>query len=272
MPNKLLGQNFLNNPQILERLVSAVDARAGDTILEVGPGHGALTLPLAVACAAANANLVAVEKDHALAEAVKDRLDKTEESNVRVVAGDILELIDSYLTVHGSTLKVIGNIPYYLTGHLLRLISESETAPARCVFMVQKEVALRIAAAPPDMNRLAASVQYWAVPKILMMVSRKEFTPVPKVDSAVVVLEKRESSASPDAVRYFAAMRALFTQPRKTIFNNLAVDPSIFEAAAGLSRKEFLAKQLQELGIDPGDRPQALSVRQISDIAEKFLA
>ncbi|HVO28941.1 MAG TPA: 16S rRNA (adenine(1518)-N(6)/adenine(1519)-N(6))-dimethyltransferase RsmA [Candidatus Paceibacterota bacterium] len=258
MANKLLGQHFLKNRGAAGKIVAAVGARPGDTIIEIGPGHGELTRPLA----ATGARVIAIEKDGALAE----QLDKTGIPNLEVIAGDVLTMLPA-LAADGG--KLVGNLPYYLTGHLLRLISELETKPARCVFMVQKEVALRMTAAPPHMNRLAASVQFWAEPDIVANLPKSDFSPQPKVDSTVVQLEAKPAisdAAAPTSAQYYAAVRILFSQPRKTLLNNLT---------AGRPRsaefpKDDISKILEALGANPQLRPQNLTVGQIGAIAKAF--
>lgn len=261
MPNKLLGQNFLKNAAVLQKIIAAVDVEKGDAIFEIGPGHGELTLPLAKACGAVGARLVAIEKDAALADAARNAMRAAGIENAEIVTGDALQFFNSDAWRPPADFKIAGNIPYYLTGHLLRVISELPEYPARCVFLVQKEVAERMAADAGDMNRLAASVQFWAEPRIITRVSRRDFHPQPKVDSAVVVLDRKKAPAFRDADGYFRAVRALFAQPRKTLVNNLA-------AALEKSTKDDLAKRLADLGIDPRGRPQDLSIAHIADIAD----
>lgn len=263
MPNKLLGQHFLKNHAIVQKIVAAVDIRPGDTILEIGPGHGELTALLAEVCGKVGAKLIAIEKDNRLAEGLNARNLWAGKENFEIISGDALKVLSSKFRVP-NPFKIVGNIPYYLTGQLFRVVSEMEKFPERCVFTIQKEVGERLVAAPPNMNRLAASVQYWAEPQITARVSRRDFLPPPKVDSVAVVLKKRPKPILADADRYFAAVRALFAQPRKTIFNNLS-------ASTNFSDKSKLAVALKDIGIDPGDRPQNISVEQIARVADAIL-
>ena len=136
-------------------------------IIEIGPGHGELTRLLQ--SADPSAPIVAIERDHLLAE----KLRSEPRGNLRIEEGDALALLPSLTESEpfkGADYKIVGNIPYYITGHLFRIIGDLEHKPTRCVFMVQKEVALRLCAAPPDMNRLAASVQFWANATIIAQV------------------------------------------------------------------------------------------------------
>lgn len=268
MPNKLLGQHFLNDAggSIAKKMITALAPLRGETVIEIGPGRGALTRPLAAACKKNGARLIAIEKDARLAVALEEEFKKSGAGDeVRIISGDALALLKSSHALpevgKSDRYKIIGNIPYYLTAHLLRVIGEQEALPANCILMMQKEVAERIMAEPPKMNRLAASVQFWAEPKTIASVSRENFIPVPKVDSAVIALTTRERrEKSLEAKRYYAALRALFAQPRKTILNNLAA----------YADKKTGAEKLFGLHLDPGARPQDLAVDEVSAIARAF--
>jgi 16S rRNA (adenine1518-N6/adenine1519-N6)-dimethyltransferase len=254
MPNKFLGQHFLKDASVVQKIVAAIDPQRGETIVEIGPGHGELTRSLAEVCKKSGAKILAIEKDAALAAALKMQID------VEIIEGDALEILGERLT---PPFKIVGNIPYYLTGRLLRIVSELPQKPERCVFMVQKEVALRTMGEPPRMNRLAASVQFWAAPKIIVAVPKESFDPQPEVDSAVLLLEGLAGDRSAkSSEHYYSALRALFAQPRKTVQNNLA-------AQLG---KEGATDALRRAGIDPSLRPQNLSVENIRTIGDNFVA
>lgn len=279
MPN-YLGQHYLKNSAVIKKIIAAINPQSGETIIEVGPGHGELTVPLAGACEKIGAKIISVEKDKKLAEALRLKMEslKTGElklGRVDILNGDALSILPSQV-INLQSFKIVGNIPYYITGHLLRAVSELDAKPTRAVFTIQKEVAERICASPPRMNRLAASVQFWAKPKIIAHVPPVDFSPPPKVDSAVIQLDARALNAdsaenhseggdikSPDnAEHYYAAVRVLFAQPRKTILNNLA---------AGLTSppttKSEIITMLSQLGIDPKARPQDLTIENIAKIA-----
>lgn len=256
---RYLGQHFLQNEAVVKKIIAAIDPRTGETIIEVGSGRGALTIPLAIVCARTGAKLIAVEKDERLANALRKNpalaLD-----DVEIVHDDILMFLK-----HAHPEKIVGNIPYYLTGYLLRAIGtlalDSKVAgPHRAVFMVQKEVAERICAVPPRMNRLAASVQFWAESKILARVPRSDFSPPPEVDSVVIVLENRNGAEriAATAQQYDDAIRSIFAQPRKTLINNLV--------SGGIERK-IAADLLIRLDIPEKSRPQDLSVEKIAALA-----
>ncbi len=250
MPNKFLGQHFLNDANVTKKIIGALKITSGDTVLEIGPGHGELTRPLAEACRAADAKLFAIEKDAGLAEGLKIE-------GVEIITGDALEHLKS-----STYTKVVGNIPYYLTGKLLRIMSEQEIRPSRAVLMVQKEVAERMIASPPKMNRLAASIQFWAEPKIVARVSKEQFTPPPEVDSAIIALVAKTEGEAIATERYYATLRALFAQPRKTVLNNVA---AMYEKGA---EKQKMIEMLQKLGVDPTARPQNLTIENIVSVAK----
>lgn len=176
---KSLGQNFLVNEGVLDRIIQAAAITPGDTVLEIGPGTGALTERLV----AAGAHVVAVEKDHRLIEPLREKF-----SDITIIEADILDFNPTDYSLLATGYKVVANIPYYLTSHLIRLMLESWPSPSLAVLMVQEEVAHRMMAVPPDMNLLALSVQLYAEPEIIMKVSRGSFRPMPTIDSAVVKL------------------------------------------------------------------------------------
>ena len=264
------------NQEISQAIAAALELAAGDTILEVGPGHGELTQEIVAAIQAGdlkNVKVIGVEKDPLLAEEARQRF--REYSFVEIVEADILEFLSGPTADPGATThfplptayKLIGNLPYYLTGHLLRIVSELEQKPTLTIFMVQKEVAERLAAAPPRMNRLAASVQFWAEPQVLFYVSKNDFDPPPEVDSAVVLLRPRPRKATQEqnSEIFYETVREVFSQPRKTIFNNLRKTFAAHKLSA-----EGANKLLADAGIDPKARPQDLSLAKIEDLAVRI--
>ncbi|MDP2598600.1 MAG: rRNA adenine dimethyltransferase family protein [Candidatus Liptonbacteria bacterium] len=202
--------------------------------------------------------------DSALAQNLESRIENLElQKYISVIRGDVLKILDSKFQILNSY-KLVGNIPYYITGHLLRVVGELEKKPELCVFTIQKEVAERIVAEPPQMNRLAASVQFWAEPKIIAYISRRDFSPPPEVDSAIIKLETRDTrhEARMSVDKYYGTVRTLFAQPRKTILSNLSA-----ENRAVRTEKEKIAGRLRGIGIDPLGRPQDLSIEDIKKIS-----
>jgi len=194
-PNKLLGQNFLIDRTVLEKIIGAADLSKKDTVLEVGPGLGILTEELAKHAG----GVIAVEKDKGLASFLQKRFGRVK--NIDILQGDAMKFNSPQppLKLRGGEgelyhYKLVANIPYYLTSHLIRKFLEAENPPAQIVLMVQKEVAQRICAKPPEMSLLAVSVQFYAEPKIISFVSKKSFWPRPKVDSAIIKITPRDTN------------------------------------------------------------------------------
>ncbi len=263
MSRARLGQHFLHDREVLCAVAGALQIAPGDTIIEIGAGHGELTaevLGYRLKVKGETVRIIAIEKDAKLAEELRGRF--REKESFEIIEGDIRKLLPTITSnLKPKTYKLCGNIPYYLTGFLLRLVSELIPLPVRSVFMMQKEVAERICAQPPQMSQLAASVQFWAKPKIVGVVPRSAFAPPPKVDSAIISLEARGDvlDARSSTASYYAAVHALFRQPRKTLLNNIA-------DATGLPKNE-VAAVLEKAGVDSATRPHNLSLAQISALA-----
>jgi 16S rRNA (adenine1518-N6/adenine1519-N6)-dimethyltransferase len=261
---KKLGQHFLRNTEVLRTIVDTLAIVDGDRIVEIGPGHGELTTPLAATARDKHkrCEIICIEKDHVLIEAL-EVLAANERSNggaaIKIVEGDALKLLPEFMA-RGT--KLVGNIPYYITGKLLRVVGELENRPECTVLLIQKEVAERICAAPPAMNRLAASVQFWADATIIASVPRKDFFPPPEVDSAVIILKNKKTQPPIDPALYYKMVRAIFSQPRKTLLNNLST------AAKNNVTKEDIAKLMKGIGIDPGARPQDLDTDAITTLGK----
>ena len=181
-PRKSLGQNFLIEPAIADRIVAAADLTSADTVLEIGPGPGMLTERLA----ARARHVVAAEIDRAMVALLHAELGAL--TNLTIVRADILES-DPGALAGGGPYKVVANLPYYITSPVLRHLLEAEVAPTLAVLMVQRDVAERICARPGDMSILAVSVQFYARPQILFTVPAEAFYPRPTVQSAVMRLD-----------------------------------------------------------------------------------
>lgn len=244
---KGLGQNFLQDPLALEKIVEAAGIRPEDTVLEIGPGLGSLTRYLAQAAR----EVVAVELDRELLAPLKAVL--ASHPNVRVIHGDILELAPSELIEDGSYI-VAANIPYYITSAVIRHLLESETRPRRIVLTVQKEVAERICALPGDLSLLALSVQVYGSPRIAARIPAGAFFPPPRVDSAVLSVDVYPTPLiSADLLdTFFRLTKAGFSQKRKTLRNSLASGLHISTAET--------ASLLERAGIDPQRRAETLSL------------
>ena len=259
-PAAALGQNFLIDAAVLDRIVLASDLAPRDVVLEIGAGTGELTRRLADRAGC----VVAIELDHRLLPLLNDGL--AAYGNVHVVQGDILRL-DPAKLIADATLghdnlsrgyKVVANLPYYITSAILRHLLEATLMPDVMVLTVQREVAQRITAAPGSMSVLSVSVQLYAEPQVLFCIKPRSFYPSPNVESAVVRLVPRSAPLLPaDKIDvFFRVVRAGFSQRRKQLHN--ALDAGLGPRA---SRDQITAK-LQEAAIDPRRRAQALSIEE----------
>ena len=256
-PHKGLGQNFLQDPVALEKMVSAADIQPTDTVLEIGPGLGSLTRYLA----AAAREVVAVELDQHLLPPLKAVLSPYH--NVRLIQGDILELSPDEL-IQEQEYIVAANIPYYITSAVIRHLLESSRKPRRVVLTIQKEVAQRICEKPGDMSLMALSVQVYGKPRIAGQIPAGAFFPAPSVDSAVLVIDIYSSPLIPVEylASFFKLIKAGFSQKRKTLRNSLSAGLSISPARA--------AELLGQAGIDPQRRAETLSIEEWQRLAEKI--
>lgn len=253
--HKGLGQNFLQDPLALEKIVSAAEIQPTDTVLEIGPGLGSLTRYLAVAAK----EVVAIELDHGLLPPLKTVLSPYQ--NIRLIHGDILKFSPKALNLENDYI-VVANIPYYITSAVMRHLLESESKPRRIVLTVQKEVAQRICANPGDMSLLALSVQVYGKPRIAANIPASAFFPAPKVDSAVLVVEIYSSPRIKEAFldTFFKLIKAGFSQKRKTLRNSLSAGLHISPVNA--------ADILTHVNIDPQRRAETLSIEEWEKLSE----
>jgi 16S rRNA (adenine1518-N6/adenine1519-N6)-dimethyltransferase len=255
-PSKGLGQNFLVNQVILEKVVAAAELTSDDTVLEIGAGLGTLTERLAQTAG----RVIAVELDERLMAVLRDTLSEFE--NVSMVQGDILELDPAQLIAPAACYKVVANLPYYITSAVLRHLLEANLRPLRLVITVQREVAERIVAQPGDMSLLAVSVQFYGRPQILFRIRPGSFYPAPDVESAVVRVDmyKAPPVAVEDVDAFFRVVKAGFAQRRKQLRNTLA-------GGLRLPPEEVTAK-LHEVGVDSKRRAQTLSLEEWARVTQ----
>jgi len=253
--HKGLGQNFLQDPLALEKIVSTAEIQPTDTVLEIGPGLGSLTRYLAVSAK----EVVAVELDENLLPPLKAVLSSYQ--NIRLIHGDILKLSPNSLNLEHDYI-VVANIPYYITSAVIRHLLESESKPRRIVLTVQKEVAQRICAEPGDMSLLALSVQVYGQPRIATNIPANAFFPAPKVDSAVLVVDIYPSPLIEDDLleTFFKLIKAGFSQKRKTLRNSLSSGLHISPIKA--------AELLTQVNIDPQRRAETLSIEEWQTLSE----
>ena len=259
-PKSVLGQHFLTDKNILRRIAEAAGVSDSDAVLEIGPGTGTLTAVLSERAK----RVVTVEKDPRLSALLRDKF--ANQKNVAVVCGDILKLNPMPHALRPIRYKIVANIPYYITGRLLRLMIEpgapSNVArqawprPTGASLMLQKEVAIRITAKPPQMNRLAAILQCFARPKIIATVRRGSFTPSPDVDSAILAIENIQRE-SPNDIALIKLIATGFSQPRKRLASNLLK----------VDNKVNILSALNTLGLSPEIRPAKLSCKEWRDLS-----
>ncbi len=241
-----LGQNFLVDPKLRDLIAEAAAIDANDEVLEVGAGVGTLTVALAPRCR----RLVAVELDRNLMPALRDVIAGL--GNVELVQADILRFDVAGAFPSGGEV-VAGNIPYNLTGALIPKLLDQLPRPRRLSLVVQKEVAERWTATTAT-SLATVAVQVFALPRIVMTIPASSFTPVPKVDSCLVILEVRDKPAVQvdDLNRFFRFVEAVFQFRRKQLGGTVA-------RIAEVSGRDA-SQRLGELGVDPTRRPQTLSL------------
>lgn len=256
--DKKLGQNFLIDHTVVQRIVEAAELSDKDTVLEVGPGIGTLTQGLAES----KAEVVAVELDKRLLPVLDTTLAGYD--NVRIVNGDILK-VDIMDEVGHKDFKCCANLPYYITTPIIFALLEKRLPMERLVAMVQKEVAERMAAKPGgrDYGALSVAIQYYTVPEIAFIVPPESFIPAPNVDSAVIVCKRREKPAVAveDEALFFRVVKAAFSLRRKMLNNSLKnMGINSTECAAWLARA----------GVDGKRRAETLSLEEFASLANTF--
>ena len=254
---KRLGQNFLNDPNILRKICSAAKLRKEDHVIEVGPGKGSLTEHLALGAGA----VTAIEKDTRLRIFLDEKFAESE--NVRLVYEDVLKVDFSRFST-GEKMKLVSNLPYNIsTQILLKLLDERELF-SKTVVMLQKEVAQRISSPKgrKSYGSLSVLLQSCFSVEPAFKVSRHAFYPVPEVDSAVVVLDPLKDPLFPASSEktFRTVTRYAFSSRRKTIRNSLG---NFFE-------REIVERALSDSGIDQGRRAESLSVEEFARLADSF--
>lgn len=262
---KRFGQNFLIDAHVLEKIVSAAGITKDDCVLEIGPGIGTMTQYLAESAG----QVIAVEIDTNLLPILTDTL--KDYSNVKVINQDILkvdinELVKEYN--NGRPIKVVANLPYYITTPIIMGLFESNVPIDNITVMVQKEVADRMQVGPgsKDYGALSLAVQYYASPYIVANVPPNCFIPRPNVGSAVIRLTRYQEPPVQvkDPKLMFKLIRASFNQRRKTLQNGLNNSPEVSFS------KEEITKAIESLGVSPSVRGEALSLEQFAQLANYF--
>lgn len=260
---KKFGQNFLIDEHVLEKIISAAGIGPDDFVVEIGPGIGTMTQYLAHAAR----GVAAVEIDKALIPILQDTLSAYD--NVTVINEDVLKVDLKELAEkmnEGRPVKVVANLPYYITTPIIMGLFESHVPVESITVMVQKEVAERMQAGPgtKDYGALSLAVQYYAEPYIVANVPPNCFMPRPNVGSAVIRLQvhKNPDIRVKDESLMFRIIRASFNQRRKTLQNSLSHDPQLDIS------KEVVARILEEMGLSATIRGEALSLQQFAQFSD----
>lgn len=254
-PLKRFGQNFLINKDLPQKLLAATEIDEKDTVLEIGPGIGAITQELAKRAK----KVIAVEKDRNMVEILKETLKGFK--NTEIIQGDILKISNSKFLI--ANYKIVGNLPFYLTAPVIRMFLEmKEGKPLSMTLVVQKEVGQRICAGPPEMSILANAVQFYADAEIISIISKESFWPQPGVDAALIKITPRLGPMG-DSKMFFRMIKAGFSHPRKQLLNNLA---------QGLKKsREDIAIWLQKNNISPQQRAETLNVDDWINLTKSFV-
>lgn len=256
---KTLGQNFLTDINIIKKIVEAGDVGPSDLVVEIGPGIGSMTVELAKHAG----KVVAIEIDKHLIPALQENLGAL--PNVQLVNADIMKVdLNCLVEDWKGPLKVISNLPYYITTPIVMMLLEGDITWDTLVFMVQKEVALRMAGTPgtKDYSALSIAVRYYSNPKLAFTVSKNCFIPKPDVDSAVVRLKKRDLPFMKDVNKdlFFQIVRSSFGQRRKTLLNSLGSQAWVDGG------KERLREILSKLGIKDSVRAEELTIEDFANL------
>lgn len=256
-PKKSLGQHWLNDRNSLMEICEAANVSSGDEVLEIGPGKGSLTSVLLEE----GAKVFAVEFDPSAIQYLEQKFSKELDSVLRIEPGDI-RTFD--LTRMPAGYKIVANIPYYLTSHLIQIFSESSNPPSSAVLLIQKEVAERVAAGPGKMSLLGITAQFYWEASLAQVIKAKLFDPIPNVDSQILILNRRDSLPfDVEPKKFFRLVKSGFASKRKTLLNSLS-------GGLRIGKGETLGI-LEASKIDPKKRPQDLSLSDWNQIYKQAL-
>jgi len=262
--SKALGQNFLIDGNIIEKIVNIAEIRSGDQIIEIGPGIGSLTQALLERIE--DGRLFAIEKDERMVQILKELF---QAEQLTLIHRDVLDIDWPEFFTENALLdkpvKLAANLPYYITTPIIMGLLEARVPVERYVFMVQKEVAERMVAKPggKDYGALSIAVQYYTRPEICHIVPPSVFIPQPDVKSAIIKLETNETPPVQleDERFFFQIVQAIFQQRRKNLKNSLS------KAANIRLDRELIEESLQEMGIPEGTRGEMLDLSEIGQLS-----
>lgn len=257
--NKKLGQNFLINEQVINDIIDKSNITKEDTVLEIGPGLGSLTKALLQ-----NAKrVIAVELDENMVKILNNRFNN---DNLEIINEDILKINLSEITEKYGKIKVVANLPYYITTPIVMKLLEEEYEIESITVMVQKEVGERLCAEPGsrEFGAITVSVNYYSDSRIIIDVPKDNFLPIPEVDSCVIKLDilNEPPVDIKDKKKFFRLIKAAFSQRRKTINNSLA---------SGEFSKDEILKALEKLNINPKLRAENLSIQDYANITNELI-
>jgi 16S rRNA (adenine1518-N6/adenine1519-N6)-dimethyltransferase len=253
---KQLGQNFLSDPSAAERIVASAEIDRSDTVLEIGPGLGALTFLIAEQAG----HIIAIEKDRQIADMLKSMIAERQLPHVTIVENDILKTDVSEISEQaGKPLVVLGNLPYNISSQVLIQLIQHREAVSRAVLMFQKELAERITSEPggKDYGRITVMLKYCADVRYVVTIESHQFFPKPKVDSAVVEIRFKNVLPFPaeDDAFFSRVVQAAFGKRRKTLKNALS--------SSSLRISSQIAEMaLNSASIDPARRAETLSIAE----------
>lgn len=252
---KSLGQNFLKNYGIVRKIVETAEIQKGETVLEIGPGRGVLTQALLEA----GARVIAVEKDRELIPILEETFHEQIKLGLLTVCHEDILTFD--LARCEKTYKVVANIPYYITGQIIRMLLSASNQPKTLIMMAQKEVAKRIVAIDKKESLLSLSVKAYGTPHYVMTVSRGSFSPAPNVDSAILLIDKisREFFIQFTEKAFFDLIHAGFISKRKKLISNLS----------DIYQKDLLAQLFKTLTIPETIRAEDITLDQWKSLLTK---
>lgn len=251
---KSLGQNFLISPYPIKDIIKTADIKKDDVVLEIGPGKGILTESLLLS----GSKVICIEKDKELIPLLQEKFKKQiKNKELTLVEGDVLDIETENIVE--TKYKLVANIPYYITGSILRKFLETKTKPEQIVLLVQKEVAERIVAKDKKESILSLSIKFFGEPFYIRTVSKGSFLPKPKVDSAILNIKNIKNNDLPGDF-FFKVIHTAFKHKRKQLLPNLA---EVFP-------KDKLLQLFYELNLDPKTRAENLPINTWLNICQKL--
>jgi len=253
-PRKSLGQHFLEDPAVINEIIAQAHLHIKDVVVEIGPGLGALTVPIVPHIH----HLVAIEKDRLLLHLLKDKFSVKERQKVTFISGDVLKIdFKEIYSTFRQKIRIIGNLPYNISSPFLEKLITNRNYIKNAILMFQYELAQRLIAGPKrrEYGALSVTSQYYAQISPLIKIARDAFYPIPKVDSMVIEInfEKPYPFKAKSEESFQRVVKAAFSCRRKTILNSL-------ERGMVLTPREMIGKALEESSIDPKRRAETLTI------------